>query len=103
MDDDIIGDVLRAEKACAAALDSAGRRCRERIDCRRQALERELEALEARLQQEHDRRLEAARDAEKQACGQRLDRIRADMESLAADGDLCAALQNRIIDIILEP
>jgi hypothetical protein len=101
--EDVIAEVLQAEKACSAEIESAERRCQERIAGRRQALERDLAAVKTRLQEAHTLQLKAEIDMCTKGCAAGLEEVRSGYQRLLQDEALCARIANRIIDIILEP
>jgi vacuolar-type H+-ATPase subunit H len=98
---ELMSRVLEAERACEDEIARAERDCQERVRSLRERCSRELDRLRQQAEQAGRQRFGEALEAAGSSGRAALAGLAGSAQALRQDGQLCAALQQRIIEMLL--
>ena len=100
--DDIIKKIIEVEKVCSEDIENAGLEYKKKIESLRRELENKKAQAEAEILESNKKRFKSAVEEANEHVTKELNEIHKEKDLLVQDRELCKAIKERIVLIVLE-
>jgi hypothetical protein len=100
--DDIIKKIIEVEKVCSEDIESAGLEYKKKIETLRYELENKKAQAKAEILESNKKRFKSAVEEANEHVTKELNEIHKEKDMLVQDRELCKAIKERIVLIVLE-